>query len=170
MEHGISQFLFPSPLARLSFLFSRAELLVQALNGHERVLYRGLHGNLELAFLLAKLEGDSFQDLWEFPQNLQRNVPVGSRNFGLGDHPISTDQPKKECGYGEGSKAHWCHWRIGKRNARSKPVPVDGKTLIPIQDTDNHKLNIEIAKSWLSGSYPKKSNLSKNPKLFTGLL
>jgi hypothetical protein len=43
------------------------ELPVEALNGHEGVLYGGLHGNFELALLLAKLEGYSFQDFGELP-------------------------------------------------------------------------------------------------------
>jgi hypothetical protein len=46
------------------------ELPVEAFNGHEGVLYGGLHGNPELALLLVKLEGNPFQDLGEFPQDL----------------------------------------------------------------------------------------------------
>ena len=56
------------------------ELAVEALNGHDRVIHRGLHGNLELTLLLAKLDGNPCKNLREFPQDLQRNVPVGSRN------------------------------------------------------------------------------------------
>jgi hypothetical protein len=36
----------------------------------------------------------------EFLQNLQRNVPVGSRNPRLGDHSIGANQPEKEGGFG----------------------------------------------------------------------
>jgi hypothetical protein len=95
--HGVSHFLFPSPLDRFPFLLSNLELSVEAFNGHERVLYGGLHGYPELALLLAKLEGDSFQDLWELSRDLEENVLVGSRNLCFGDHPIFTYQPKKEC-------------------------------------------------------------------------
>ncbi len=68
------------------------ELTVEALNGHKGVLYRGLHGDPELVLLLAKLEGYSFQDLGELPQDLQGNMPVGSGDFSLGDHPIRADR------------------------------------------------------------------------------
>jgi hypothetical protein len=37
--------------------------VVEALNGYEGFFYWGLHGNPELALLLAKLEGDPFQEL-----------------------------------------------------------------------------------------------------------
>jgi len=53
-----------------TFFLSKLELAVEAFNGHEGVLYRGLHGNPELVLLLAKLEGYSFQDLGELPQDL----------------------------------------------------------------------------------------------------
>jgi hypothetical protein len=36
---------------------------VEAFNGHKRVSYRRLHGNPELALLLAKPEGNTFHDL-----------------------------------------------------------------------------------------------------------
>jgi len=39
---------------------------MEGFNGHEWILYWGLHGDPELALLLAKLEGNFFQDLWEF--------------------------------------------------------------------------------------------------------
>jgi hypothetical protein len=55
VAHGVTTFFFPE-----------MELAIEALNGHERVLYGGLHGDRELALLLAKLKGDPFQDLWEF--------------------------------------------------------------------------------------------------------
>jgi len=71
MEHGFSHFLLPPPLDRLPYLLSNLELPVETLNGHERVLYRSLHGNPELTLLLAKLKGDPFQDLWELAQDLQ---------------------------------------------------------------------------------------------------
>jgi hypothetical protein len=61
-----------------TFFLSKLELAVEAFNGHEGVLHGGLHGDPELALLLAKLEGNSFQDFWELPQDLQGNVPVGS--------------------------------------------------------------------------------------------
>ena len=67
----------PPQFDRLPFLLPYLKLPVEALNGHERVLHRCLHGNPELALLLAKLEGDSFQDLWELPQDFQGNLPVG---------------------------------------------------------------------------------------------
>ena len=78
MEHGFPSFLVPSPFDCLPFFLPNLKLLIEALNGHERVLYGGLHGNSELALLLAKLEGHPFQDLRELPQDFQRNVPVGS--------------------------------------------------------------------------------------------
>jgi hypothetical protein len=78
MEHSFSHLLLPPPLDRLPFLLADLELAVEALNGHERVLDGGLHGDPELAFLLAKLKGNSFQDLWEFTQDLQGNVLVRS--------------------------------------------------------------------------------------------
>jgi hypothetical protein len=84
MGHGLTYFLLPPPLDRLPFLFSNLGLPVEALNGHERVLYGGLHRNPELGFLLAKLEGTSFRDLWELPQDFQRNVPIGCGNLYLG--------------------------------------------------------------------------------------
>ena len=59
VAHGVTTIFLPE-----------MELLVEALNGHERVFYGGLHGNPELALLLAKLEGNPFQDLGEFPQDL----------------------------------------------------------------------------------------------------
>ena len=43
---------------------------------------------------------DPFQDLREFLQDFQRNMPVRSRDFRLGDHPICTNQQEKECRYG----------------------------------------------------------------------
>ena len=70
--------LHPSPLDRFPFLLSNLKLTVEAPNGHEGVLYGGLHGDPELALLLAKLKGNPFQDFWELPQDLQRNMPVGS--------------------------------------------------------------------------------------------
>ena len=70
MEHGFSHFLLPSQFYRFPFLLSNLELPVEAFNGHEGVLYRGLHGNPELVLLLAKLKGDPFQDLGELPQDL----------------------------------------------------------------------------------------------------
>jgi hypothetical protein len=54
------------------------ELPVEALNCHEGIFRWGLHGDPEPTLLLAKLEGDPFQDLWELPENLERNGPVGS--------------------------------------------------------------------------------------------
>jgi hypothetical protein len=54
----------------ITFFFPEMELTVEALNGHKGVLYGGLHGNPELALLLAKLEGYSFRDLGELPQDL----------------------------------------------------------------------------------------------------
>jgi len=78
MKQGVSHFLLPPQLDRFPFLLSNLKLPVEALNGHKRVLYGSLHGNPELALLLAKLEGNPFQDLWELPQDLQRNMPVGS--------------------------------------------------------------------------------------------
>jgi hypothetical protein len=77
MELGVSHFLLPPPFDRLSFFFANLELTVEALDGHQRILYQGLHGDPELALLLARLEGDPFQDLWEFLQDFQGNVPVG---------------------------------------------------------------------------------------------
>jgi len=59
VAHGVTTFFLPE-----------MELAVEALNGHEGVLYGGLHGDPELAPLLAKLEGNPFQDLGEFPQDL----------------------------------------------------------------------------------------------------
>lgn len=41
-----------------TFFLSKLELAIEALNGHERVLYGGLHGDPELTLLLAKLEGN----------------------------------------------------------------------------------------------------------------
>ena len=41
-----------------TFFFPEMELPVEGLNGHDMVLYGGLHGNPELALLLAKLEGN----------------------------------------------------------------------------------------------------------------
>src|SRR5271157_1940464 len=67
MEHGLSHFLLPSPLYRFPFLLSNVELLIDALNGHERVLCGGLHGGPELVLLPAKLNGKPFQDLWGIP-------------------------------------------------------------------------------------------------------
>ena len=40
--------------------------------------------NPEVALLLAKLKGDHFENLWEFAQDLQRDVPVVSGNLYLG--------------------------------------------------------------------------------------
>jgi hypothetical protein len=60
----------PSPFDRLPFLFSNLKLAVKAFDGHEGILDRGLHGDSELALLLAKLEGHPFQDLQEFLQDL----------------------------------------------------------------------------------------------------
>ncbi len=105
MNHGISCSLIPSSFDILLFLLPKLKLPVEALKGQERVLYRRLHGNPELVLFLAKLKGDPFQNLWEFPQDLQRNVPVGSRNLCLRDHPIGTYQANYETGYGEGSKS-----------------------------------------------------------------
>jgi hypothetical protein len=34
--------------------------------------------------LLAKLEGESFQGLWELTQDFQGNMPVGNENLYLG--------------------------------------------------------------------------------------
>jgi len=51
-----------------SLKHSDLKLPVEAFNGHERVLYQRLHGDPEMALLLAKLEGNSFEDLWELPQ------------------------------------------------------------------------------------------------------
>jgi hypothetical protein len=60
---------------------------VEALNGHKRVPYLGLQGNpkFKLALLLAKLEGNSFQDLRELLQDLQGNVPVGCLDLCFGN-------------------------------------------------------------------------------------
>ena len=58
MEHGISHFLLPPPLYRFPFFFPNLKLSVETLDGHERVLYGSLHGNPELALLLAELEGN----------------------------------------------------------------------------------------------------------------
>jgi hypothetical protein len=44
---------------------------------HKKVLSACLHGDPELAFLLTKLKGNSFQDLREFLQDFKGNVPVG---------------------------------------------------------------------------------------------
>jgi hypothetical protein len=41
-----------------TFFLSKLELAVEAFDSHEGVLYGGLHGNPELALLLAKLEGN----------------------------------------------------------------------------------------------------------------
>lgn len=99
MAHGVTTFFLP-----------KLELPVEAFNGHKGVLHRRLHGNPELVLLVAKLKGDPFQDLWELPQDLQRNVLVRSGDLCFGDHSIRADQSEKECGYGEGRKAHF---RIG---------------------------------------------------------
>ena len=88
MEHGLSHLLLPSQFDRFPFFLPNLELPVEVLNGHERVLDWSLHGDPELALLLTKLEGNPFQDLREFLQDLQRNVPVGSCDLCLGDHPI----------------------------------------------------------------------------------
>jgi hypothetical protein len=58
MEHGIPHLLLQPPLDRFPFLLTNLELLIEAFDGHERVLYRSLHGDPELALLLTKLEGD----------------------------------------------------------------------------------------------------------------
>jgi hypothetical protein len=125
MEHGLSHFMLPSPLDRFPFLLSNLKLPVEALNGHERVLSWGLHGDPEPALLLAKLERNPFQDLWELPEDLQRNVAVGSGNLFLSDHPIGTYKPKYEAGYGEGRKANF---RIGNRNSSGEPVLFNEET------------------------------------------
>jgi hypothetical protein len=43
-----------------------SRFLVETLNNHERILYRGLHGNPELALLLAPRDGYFLQYPWEF--------------------------------------------------------------------------------------------------------
>jgi hypothetical protein len=43
----------------------------------QRVLYGGLHGNPELASLLAKLKGHPFQDLRKFLQDLSKDMLAG---------------------------------------------------------------------------------------------
>ena len=105
MNHGISCFLIPFSFDILLFLLPKLKLPVEGFDGHERVLHGGLHGNPELALLLAKLKGDHLQNLWEFPQDLQRKEQVRSGTICLGGHPIRAYQPEKECGYGEGSKS-----------------------------------------------------------------
>jgi hypothetical protein len=44
---------------------------------HKKVLSACLHGNPELALLLAKFGGNFIQYLWEFLQDFKGNVPVG---------------------------------------------------------------------------------------------
>jgi hypothetical protein len=44
-----------------SFLLPNLELPVEALDGHERVPYRGLHGNSKRALQPAKPDGNFFQ-------------------------------------------------------------------------------------------------------------
>jgi hypothetical protein len=78
MEHGFAHFLLPAPLDRLPFLLANLKLPVEAFNGHEGILHWGPHGNPELGLLLAKFGGNFIQYLWEFLQDLQRNVPIGS--------------------------------------------------------------------------------------------
>jgi hypothetical protein len=46
------------------------EVAVEIFNGHEGILCRGLHGDPELTFLLAKLEGNPFQDFGNSPRIL----------------------------------------------------------------------------------------------------
>jgi hypothetical protein len=72
----VSHFLLPSPLDRFPFLLTNLELAIEAFNGHERVLYGSLHGDPELALLLAKLEGDPFQHLRKFIQDLQGDLSL----------------------------------------------------------------------------------------------
>jgi hypothetical protein len=74
LEHGLSHFLLPLPLARFPLLYPNLKLPVEALNGHERVLYEGLHGNPEMTLLLAKFKGRSFQDFWKLRQDIQRKI------------------------------------------------------------------------------------------------
>jgi len=71
---------------------------MESLNGHERVLHGSLHGNPELALLLAKLEGHPSQALWEFLQDLQRNMPVGGPNLWLADSFIMENKSKNRWG------------------------------------------------------------------------
>jgi hypothetical protein len=78
MENGFSGLLVPPPLDRFPFLLSNLELAVEAFNGHERVLHLAFDGNPELALLLAKLKGNSFQYLRELVKDLQGNMSVGS--------------------------------------------------------------------------------------------
>ena len=61
----ISKWVFPTRPTIGTFTLSKTE---HFLTGGD---------NPELDFLLAKLEGDSFQDLWELPRDLQGNLPVG---------------------------------------------------------------------------------------------
>ncbi len=101
MSHEIVRFLrwflVLSSFHRFPFLLCNLKLSVEALNGHEGILYRSLHGDPELALLLAKLNGDPFQDLWELPQDLQRNMPVGSRNLCLEIIPlVHTKRSRKQ--------------------------------------------------------------------------
>jgi hypothetical protein len=77
-----------------TFFFPEMELTVEALDGHEGVLYGSLHGNPELVLLLVELEGDPFYDLWELPQDFQGNMPAGSGYLGLGDHPLNQNKKR----------------------------------------------------------------------------
>jgi len=86
VEHGVAPFFLP-----------KLVLPVEALDGHERVLYQRLYGDPEMAILLAKLEGNFFEDLWELPQDFQRNVPVGSGgNPCLRDYSIWGNKSKAQ--------------------------------------------------------------------------
>jgi hypothetical protein len=51
-----------------------------------------------LALLLAKFEGHPFQNLWEFLQDLQRNVPVGGLNLCLADSFIMENKSRNRWG------------------------------------------------------------------------
>jgi hypothetical protein len=68
----ISHFLVPPPFDSLPFRLSNLELPVEALNGQERVLYRGLHRDPELVPLLPEFHEDL---LHIFNTNRQEEVP-----------------------------------------------------------------------------------------------
>jgi len=83
VAHGVTTFFLPE-----------MELLVETLDCSQRIIHFAFNGNPELVLLFPQFQRHIIQHLGKFIQDLQGNMPVGSRNLGLGEHPIGGIKPR----------------------------------------------------------------------------
>ena len=81
-----------SPFHRIQLFFPQLELPIEVVDRGLGIFHFALQGQSKQILLPSQLLTDIIEHLGELMQDLRRDMTIGCRDLGLGDHPIGADQ------------------------------------------------------------------------------